>query len=110
MNYLSFDNRINNSKLFFSKSEFTKILSCYSYGVSKGNWKDYSFKFKKNEASFLMFKHTSASPDCILTKYKKFKKKGYIFNLESKNFKNNESTKIDELLIKLRRNYIKVIK
>jgi len=32
--------KFHNSKLFFSKIELSKILSCYSLGVSKGNWKD----------------------------------------------------------------------
>ena len=32
--------KFHNSKLFFSKIELSKILSCYSLGFSKGNWKD----------------------------------------------------------------------
>ena len=64
---------INNSKLYFSKSELSKILNCYSLGVSKGNWKDYAIIFGKQEASFYMFKHSLASPDCILTKITKNK-------------------------------------
>ena len=43
---------INNSKLYFSKSELSKILSFYSLGVSRGNWKDYAIDFTKNEAIF----------------------------------------------------------
>ena len=63
--------KFHNSKLFFSKIELSKILSCYSLGVSKGNWKDYAIFFGKQEASFYMFKHSLASPDCILTKITK---------------------------------------
>ena len=68
MKSLSFDKSFNNSKLFFSKNELSKILSCYSLGVSRGNWKDYAINFSKNEASFLMFKNTVGFPDCVLTK------------------------------------------
>ena len=65
---------LHNSNLYFSKYELSKILSCYSLGVSKGNWKDYAIHFSKNEASFYIYKHSFASPDCILTKSKKYKK------------------------------------
>ena len=37
----------NNHKLYFSKSELTKILGCYSVGVSRGSWKDYAINFTK---------------------------------------------------------------
>ena len=42
----------NNHKLYFSKVELTKILNCYSIGVSNGKWKDYALNFNKNEAIF----------------------------------------------------------
>ena len=45
----------NNHKLYFSKSELSKILNCYSLGVSNGNWKDYALNFKSNEAIFFPF-------------------------------------------------------
>ena len=44
---------LHNSNLYFSKYELSKILSCYSLGVSKGNWKDYAIHFSKNELQFL---------------------------------------------------------
>ena len=49
---------INNSKLYFSKSELSKILNCYSLGVSRGNWKDYAIDFNKNEAIFFIYNHS----------------------------------------------------
>ena len=63
----------NKSKLYFSRPEFNKILEYYLNGVSKGNWKDYAMNFNTNEANFFIFKHSLASPDCILTKSKKLK-------------------------------------
>ena len=60
----------NNHNLYFSKSELSKILNCYSIGVSNGNWKDYSLNFKTNEAVFSFYKHTLTSPDCVLKKYR----------------------------------------
>ena len=68
MNLLSSVKIIDNSKLFFSSVELSKILACYSLGVSRGSWKDYSIYFGVKEAIFCMYKHSYASPDCILTK------------------------------------------
>ena len=99
----------HNSKLFFSKKELGKILSCYSLGVSIGNWKDYSIHFKKNEASFFIYKQSNTLPDCILTKYKKSKKNKILFKLKlgDKNKKNSE--KIEDLIAILKRKNIKLI-
>ena len=105
---LSSRNRFNNSKLFFSKNELSKILSCYAIGVSKGNLKDYSINFNKNEAIFFMYKHTSASPDFILTKTKKVKKNKIFFKLQTSNSNNKISNHIDDLLIIIKRNQFKI--
>ena len=109
MNSVSFDKSFNNSKLFFSKNELSKILSCYSLGVSRGNWKDYAINFSKNEASFFMYKNTIGSPDCILTKSIKNRKNKYIYKLQFNNIKKNNCTHIDELLIILKRKNLKII-
>ena len=47
-----------------------------------GNWKDYAINFNKNEANFYMYKHSLASPDCILTKSIKYKKQKFIYKLK----------------------------
>ena len=109
MHSLSLGKSINNSKLFFSKSELSKILSCYSVGVSKGNWRDYAINFKKNEVNFFIFKHSYASPDCILTKLKKNKNNKIIYKLDVNNQKANKFYKIDDLLTILKRNNFKII-
>ena len=110
MNSVSFDKSFNNSKLFFSKNELSKILSCYSLGVSRGNWKDYAINFSKNEASFLMFKNTVGFPDCVLTKSLRNKKNKFIYKLQSNHHsKNNNFNHIDELLIILKRKNLKII-
>ena len=80
----------NNHKLYFSKSELSKILNCYSIGVSNGNWKDYALNFRTNEAIFSFYKHTLASPDCILKKYKGKKKRKTLFHLFINNKKNSK--------------------
>ena len=38
----------HNHKLYFSKTELSKILNCYAVGVSNGNWKDYALNFNSN--------------------------------------------------------------
>ena len=109
MDYLSLDKRFNNSKLFFSRDELNKILSCYSNGVSRGKWKDYAINFDKNEAIFFIYKNSIASPDCVLTKTKKIKKNKILFKLQMKNYNKNTFNDIDDLLIILQRIQLKII-
>ena len=52
MRSVSSSSSTNNHKLYFSKAELSKILNCYSIGVSNGNWKDYALNFNTNEAIF----------------------------------------------------------
>ena len=99
----------HNSKLFFSKNELSKILSCYSIGVSKGNWKDYAIFFGNREVSFCMFKHSLGTPDCILTKTTKYKKNSIIYNLELENKNKSKFTKIDDIIALLKRRELHVI-
>ena len=103
MSSVSSTSNSNNHKLYFSKSELSKILNCYSVGVSNGNWKDYALNFKANEAMFSFYKHTLASPDCILKKYKEKKKKKILFLLLINNKKNSKFENIDRLLLSIRR-------
>ena len=97
----------NNHKLYFSKSELSKILNCYSIGVSNGNWKDYALNFKSNEAIFSFFKHTHASPDCVLKKYKEKKKKTFFHLFTNK--KNSKFEDIDKLLLSIRRSQLFIV-
>ena len=99
----------NNHKLYFSKIELTKILNCYSIGVSNGNWKDYALNFKKNEAIFSFYKHTLASPDCILKKFREKKKKKLIFHLFINNKKNSKYEDIDKLIVSIKRSQIFIV-
>ena len=96
----------NNHKLYFSKSELSKILNCYSIGVSNGNWKDYALNFKSNEAIFSFFKHTHASPHCVLKKYNEKKKKKTFFQLFIHNKKKSKFEDIDNLLSSIRRSQL----
>ena len=109
MDFLSSVIQIHNSKFFFSRNELNKILNCYSLGVSKGNWRDYAITFGKNEISFNMYKHTLASPDCILTKIKKIKKNNFTYNLKLKNKHKIKFTEIDELIAIIKRREIHII-
>ena len=99
----------NNHKLYFSKSELSKILNCYSIGVSNGNWKDYALNFKKNEAIFSFYKHTLASPECILKKIRERKKKKMLFHLFINNKKNSKYEDIDKLIASIKRSQIFII-
>jgi len=108
MSFLPFVENFHNSKLIFSKNELRKILSCYSIGVSKGNWKDYAIFFDNHETSFYMFKHSLASPDCILTKTDK-SKNNITYNLKLQNKKKARFTQIDDLLALLKRREFKII-
>ena len=96
----------NNHNLYFSKSELSKILNCYSAGVSNGNWKDYALNFNNNEAIFSFYKHTFASPDCILKKFRENKKKRNFYHLFIHNEKNSKYEDIDKLLSSIKRSQI----
>ena len=109
MSSLSFTSIPNNHKLYFSKLELTKILNCYSIGVSNGNWKDYALNFNSNEAIFSFYKHTLASPECILTKTKEKKKKKTLFYLSIQNKINSKYESIDKLIASIYRLQIFVI-
>ena len=99
----------NNNKLYFSKAEISKIFNCYSIGVSKGEWKDYALNFNYNEAVFFFFKHSLASPDCILTKSKKNKKNIIFYDLKFSNVTKSKFHKIDDILALLRRKEFNII-
>jgi len=109
MDYLSPVKNLHNSKLYFSKNELSKILNCYSMGVSKGSWKDYAICFGKQKTSFYMFKHSLASPDCILSKTKKQKKNIILYDLELSNKRKSKFSKIDDLLALLKRKEFKIV-
>ena len=96
----------NNHKLYFSKSELSKIFNCYSIGVSNGKWKDYALNFKTNEAICSFYKHTLASPDCILKKFREKKKKRTLYHLFINNKKNSKYENIDKLLASIKRSQI----
>ena len=99
----------NNHKLYFSKLELSKILNCYFIGVSNGNWKDYALNFNSNEAIFSFYKHTLASPECILKKYKEKKKKGILYQLSLNNKKNSKYKDIDQLIASIKRSQLSII-
>ena len=109
MNLLSSVKNFHNSKLYFSNNELSKILACYSLGVSLGSWKDYAIRFGKQKTSFFMFKHSLASPDCILTKSKKLKKNNILYDLQLSNKKKSKFSKIDDLIALLKRKEFKVV-
>ena len=99
----------NNHKLYFSKSELSKILNCYSLGVSNGNWKDYALNFRSNEAIFSFYKHTLASPDCVLKKYKEKKKKKTFFQLSISNKKNSKFEDLDKLIYSIKGYQLRIV-
>jgi len=99
----------NNHKLYFSKIELTKILNCYSIGVSNGNWKDYALNFNSNEAIFSFYKHTLATPDCILKKFREKKKKKTLYHLFINNKKNSKYEDIDKLIVSIKRSQIFIV-
>ena len=98
----------NNHKLYFSKVELTKILTCYSIGVSNGKWKDYALDFNKNEAIFSFYKHTLASPECILKKFKEKKKKRTFYQLSINNKKNSKYEDIDQIIVSIKRSQLSI--
>ena len=99
----------NNHKLYFSKTELSKILNCYSIGVSNGSWKDYALNFNTNEAIFSIYKHTLASPECILKKYKEKKKRRTLYQLSINNKKNSKYEDFDQLIESIKRTQLSIV-
>ncbi|PPR46926.1 MAG: hypothetical protein CFH19_00875 [Alphaproteobacteria bacterium MarineAlpha5_Bin9] len=95
----------HNSKIYFSKYELNLILECYSFGVSTGEWKDYSINFDKHSAKFCFYKNTSSFPEYSLIK--KNVKKPYTLKFKGKLqiSKNN----INEIIFFLKRKNIKIL-
>ena len=106
---LTFSIPNHNSKLYFSKYELNLILSFYSFGVSKGNWKDYSINFNNHEAKFCFYKHTLVSPEYALIKYKKNKKNKFSYRLKFGEKNNKDMENIDKLITYLKRKNIKIV-
>jgi len=109
MSLVSPTQNTNNHKLYFSKLELSKILNCYSIGVSNGNWKDYALNFKSNEAIFSFYKHTLASPDCVLKKYREKRKKKTLYHLFVSNKKSSKFEDIDKLISSIKQTQIFII-
>jgi len=99
----------HNSKLYFSKYELNLILNCYSHGVSKGNWKDYSINFDSYEAKFCFYKHTSSAPEYALIKYKKNKKNRFFYKLKIGQNNKKELKNIIDIVSFLKRKNIKIV-
>ena len=108
MSLVSSRSNSNNHNLYFSKNELSKILNIYSKGVSRGKWKDYAIDFNNNNAFFYIFKHTLASPECILNKSFERKKRKVFFNLKLRN-NNKKFENLDSLISSLNRNIFKLI-
>ena len=66
-------------------------------------------RFSKKEAIFYMFKQSMAAPDCILTKTTNMHKKNIIYNLELQNKKKTKFTKMDDLIVLLKRREFYII-
>ena len=98
----------NNHNLYFSKDELSKILNLYSKGVSRGEWKDYSIGFHKNNAFFYIYKHTLASPECILNKTLEKKRRRIFYKLNCK-YINRKFENIDSLISAFAKTSIKII-
>ncbi len=107
---LTFSIPNHNSKLYFSKYELNLILSFYSFGVSRGNWKDYSMNFNNHEAKFCFYKHTLVSPEYALIKYKSNKKNKFCYKLKSADKNNKDMENIDKLITHLKRENIRIVK
>ena len=100
----------HNSKLYFTKHELSKILDCYSIGIIRGNWKDYSINYDNNEACFLIYKHSLAFPEYALIKYMKHKKNKFFYKLKSNEKNNKDLDSIESLISILKRKNIKILK
>ena len=108
MSLVSSSSNSNNHNLYFSKNELSKILNLYSKGVSRGEWKDYAIDFNKDEAIFSIYKHSLATPDFKLSKFKVNKKKQILYGLSFSN-KKTKYENIDSMISSLYRKNLLII-
>ena len=99
----------HNSKLYFSKYELNQILGCYSIGVSRGKWSDYSINFNNHEAKFCIYGHSSSAPEYALIKYKDKTNNWFSYKLKIRGNIKKEVKNINDALYFLRRKNMKVI-
>ena len=53
------ENKDENKKLFFERTELKIILDLYAKMVSSGNWKDYGLSISGKQVSFSVFKNAA---------------------------------------------------
>ena len=53
---------------YFSRKEFSAILSTYSSKVATGEWRDYALDNSSETASFSIYKHAHETPVLIIEK------------------------------------------
>lgn len=58
-------------EVFFSKAELAKIISAYSIGVIKGDWRDYAIDRSGNTAVFSIFRSSRERPVYVFVKTQK---------------------------------------
>ena len=107
---LTSSSRNHNSKLYFSKYELNLILSCYSFGVVRGKWKDYSINFNQHEAIFCFYQHTLVSPEFALIKYKNKKNAKFKYRLKDSSNNNKDMENINRLIAYINKKNINIIK
>ena len=99
-----------NSKLYFTKKELTRILEYYSFGVSKGEWKDYAIDFSHTEAYFHFYRNSSEKPIISISKKKSRRSKFNNFELHQGYNKFLFNTSLDNLFSYLKRKDLKLVK
>lgn len=68
-------------EVFFSKGELGQILSAYSMGVIKGDWRDYAIDRHADTATFSIFRSTREHPLYSVVKSQKPGQSGPTFAL-----------------------------
>jgi len=111
-NYGSLSHKFHNKtlKLYFTKKELTRILEYYSFGVSKGEWKDYAIDFTQSEAYFHFYRNFYEKPIISISKKKSKKSKINNFELRQGYNKFLFNTSLNNLFSYLKRKNLKLVK
>ena len=111
-NYSSLSHKLSNKnlKLYFTKKELTRILEYYSFGVSKGEWKDYAINFSQTEAYFHFYRNSSENPIISISKKKSKKNRINNFELHQGYNKFFFNASLDNIFSYLNRKNLKLVK
>ena len=94
------ENKDENKKLFFERTELKTILDLYAKMVSEGSWRDYGLNISNKQVSFNVFKNATENALYRICKNFKPKNKNLKYFITDRNGKILNNSHDIEILLK----------